>query len=189
MLRIGVIGAGGMGKKYINEIASGNIPNMTLTAICTRTESTLATLKQTLHIPFTPYTDYRQLITSGKVDAVLIVTPHLSHPEITAYALSHDVHVLCDKPVAVTTADARQVDTLAQAKPHLKYGVIFNQRTHVAYLKIKALIESGELGQLQRVNLCVTNCTAPTVIIKMCRGVGLTKQTAVGYSSTKPHII
>ena len=56
---------------------------------------------------------HEDLFTSGDVDAVLVVTPHYSHPDITIAAFEHGLHVLCEKPAAVTIKAARRMSEAA----------------------------------------------------------------------------
>src|SRR4029453_17085105 len=71
---------------------------------------------------------YQDLLGSGLVDAVLVATPHYSHPEITLAALEKGLHVLCEKPAAVTVKQARRMADGAAKYPHLKFGLNFQMR-------------------------------------------------------------
>src|SRR5687768_9502626 len=54
----------------------------------------------------TYFTDYKELIRNSGVEAVIIVTPHYFHPPIAEYAARHGIHVLSEKPIAVTVKAA-----------------------------------------------------------------------------------
>ena len=55
------------------------------------------------------YTDYRELLADKSIDAVFVLTPNVSHAEITCAALESGKHVLCEKPMAATEADAKKM--------------------------------------------------------------------------------
>src|SRR5262245_51022635 len=141
-VRIGVVGVGSMGRTYANAI--GTIDGLELGALCTRT------LDRIKDLPGEKFTDHRTMIASGRVDAVVIATPHWSHAAVAIDALRAGLHVLTDKPMAVHVADARRMLT-AHTDKRLRFGVIFNERTRPVNIRLKALIDAGELGPLRRV--------------------------------------
>lgn len=101
-----------------------------------------------------------QMIDSGAVDAVLIASPHDTHPPYAQHAFERGVHVLTEKPVAVTARAAQQTnDAYAAAlRTHtkLKFAAMFNQRTRPHWKKVKSLIDSGQVGELVRVGWTIT---------------------------------
>ena len=78
-VRVGVVGVGNMGRTYAEAI--GTIDGLELTALCTRT------LDRIKDLPGEKFADHRALIASGRVDAVVIATPHWSHPTVAIDAL------------------------------------------------------------------------------------------------------
>jgi predicted dehydrogenase len=100
------------------------------------------------------------MIASGRVDAVVIATPHWSHPEMATDALKRGLHVLTDKPLAVHVADGRRV-LAAHVDKSLRFGVIFNERTRPVNVKIRSMIETGELGAIRRVIWLATGLFRP----------------------------
>ena len=98
-----------------------------------------------------------ELLDSGLVDAVLIATPHYFHPTYAVAALERGLHVLTEKPVAVTAAAAQQMNEAAAKRPDLKFAAMFQMRTAEKWRRIKALLDAGELGPLQRVMWIATN--------------------------------
>ena len=96
------------------------------------------------------------MIRSGDVDAVLIATPHYDHTTIGIDALNNGVHVLTEKPISVHKADAQRLIDAHLAHPELVFCAMFNQRTDPHYIKVKELIEAGELGTIQRTNWIIT---------------------------------
>ena len=101
------------------------------------------------------------LIDSGEVDAVLIATPHYDHPTLSRYAFERGIHVLSEKPVAVTAKAAEETNAAyesAKAKhPDLIYAAMFNQRTSPTWKRVKRLCEDGSIGGLIRIQWTITN--------------------------------
>ena len=155
-VRIGIIGIGGMGSNHAKMILSGQVPRLRLTAVADVSQSRLDWAKENLPEDIALFSDGRALIDSGKCDAVLIATPHYFHPEYVIYALEHGVHALSEKPAGVYTKQVRAMNEAAE-KSDKVFAIMFNQRTNCVYRKLHEMIESGELGQLRRVNWIITD--------------------------------
>ena len=105
------------------------------------------------------YTCYRsgeELIEKADVDAVIIATPHYSHPALAIAAFAKGLHVLSEKPSGVYTKQVREMNKAAQESGKI-FCVMFNQRKHFLHKKIKELISGEEIGQVKRVNWIITN--------------------------------
>ena len=143
---------GNMGALHARNILEGKVPRMHLSA---------AYSSKALNLPnasgVKSFTDYRALIGSGEVDAVIIATPHYSHTEIGIAALEQGLHVLVEKPISAHKADGEKLIAAHQGRKGQVFGAVFNQRTDPFYQKIRSLIQSGDLGQIRRVNWIVTN--------------------------------
>jgi predicted dehydrogenase len=93
----------------------------------------------------TPHTDYRRLLDQGGVDAVIICTPPSTHTEIAGYFLDHGVHVLCEKPLAVSLDEAETLVAKAdRADRELMMASKFRYVDDV--IKAKGIVDSGILG-------------------------------------------
>jgi len=156
-VKIGVIGVGNMGSmhvKYMHEV-----PGVKLTAIADhdadRAESVRKTAANADEVQL--FSEGLDLIKNADVDAILIATPHYDHPPLTLAAFKRGLHVLCEKPVAVTAAAADKVNkAYAKMKKKPVWGAMFQQRTNPVWAKVKELIESGEIGKVKRVNWIIT---------------------------------
>jgi len=127
------------------------IKNCELTAVCDVDTGKLAKYAQ-----FKQFEDSAEMIRSGDVDAVLLAVPHYFHTTIGIDAMQNGIHVLTEKPVAVHKADAqRMID--AHTDPKLVFAAMFNQRTDPHYQRIRRLVQSGELGEIQRTSWIITN--------------------------------
>ena len=112
--------------------------------------------------PDTPiYDDYKAMIASGDVDAIITTVPHYLHHEMAIYAMEHGMHVIGEKPAGVRASDVQKMIDCSEAHPEVAFGIMFNQRTNVLYQKIKALVASGELGEMRRTNWIINTWWRP----------------------------
>lgn len=154
-IRLGIIGIGNMGSSHARQITGGALPNVELAAVADRSEKRRAWAADNLpDIPV--FSDGIDLMDSGLCEAVLIATPHYSHPELSIYAFQKGLHVLCEKPAGVYTAQVRRMNEAAAASG-LVFAMMFNQRTNCVYRKMKELVSNGELGAIKRVNWIITD--------------------------------
>jgi len=153
MLGLGVIGAGYWGPKHVrNFVGLGAAMDWLADTDPGRLEAVKANYP---HLRTT--TDYRELLAAREVDAVVIATPVATHAELAEAALRAGKHVLVEKPLAQSSAAARKLVELADARGLvLMVGHTFLFSPAVQYLR--DLIRSGELGEIyyvhsQRLNL------------------------------------
>jgi predicted dehydrogenase len=93
------------------------------------------------------YTDHRELLASGAVDAVLVVVPHNAHFGVARDALEAGVHVMLEKPMTLRAADAWTLVSLARDTGlHLQLGYTYQFTRHA--LRAKQMFDGGELGDL-----------------------------------------
>ena len=155
-VRIGIIGLGNMGKGHISNFNAGKISNGYITAVCDIDEEALESGANLVNHEVKKYKDAIELMESGEVDAVMIETPHYLHPTLAIEALNRGLHTLIEKPAGVYTKQVREMNEIAD-KSGLVFGAMFNQRTNPLYIKLKELMDSGEVGEFRRVNWIVTN--------------------------------
>ncbi|WP_026653880.1 Gfo/Idh/MocA family protein [Butyrivibrio proteoclasticus] len=155
-VRLGIIGIGGMGTNHARSLLEGKVPDIELTAVADVRPERLEFAAKELSKDLKCYDDGKKLIDSGEVDAVLIATPHYFHPEFVEYALTHGVHALSEKPAGVYTKQVKEMNEVA-AKSDKVFAIMFNQRTNCVYRKLHEMIQSGELGQLKRMNWIITD--------------------------------
>lgn len=158
-VRLGIIGLGTQGSMYAQFIERrGLVPNMRVTAIAD-TDPAKASAAAEYGVPFFP--DYRSLLDSGEVDAVVTTVPHYLHPEIGIAALEAGIHALVEKPAGVYTKQVRELNDFAATKPELTFGIMFNQRNNPLYQRIKEIVDSGDLGAIRRTNWIITTWWRP----------------------------
>ena len=169
ILNAALIGVGNMGKKYVDMIVSGKVSNMRLTAIVIRRDELMEWGKSLVNTDGQPVKIFRSAdemfeeeadnIKNGGssntlYDAVIIATPHKTHASLALKAFELGKDVLCDKPAASDIGEALDM-TAASKKYNSIYGMVFHQRLYPKYIKLKQLIDDGELGSLKRV--CLIN--------------------------------
>jgi len=158
-VRLGIIGLSQQGGAYARFIAEGMVPNMEIGAIADSDPAKAAVVEADYGVPF--FTDYIQMLDSGAVDAVVTCVPHYLHPEIGINALARDVHALVEKPAGVYTKQVKALNDFAATKPELTFGIMFNQRNNPLYIKIKEIVDSGEIGKIRRTNWIITTWWRP----------------------------
>ena len=154
-VRIGIIGIGNMGSGHAKNIVGGKVPNMELAAVCDINPERLAWAKENCP-DAEQFDDAIKMLDSGKVDAVIVATPHYFHPVYVTEALKRDIHVISEKPAGVYTKAVREVNELA-ARSKATYAIMFNQRTNCVYRKMKEIVDSGAMGQIRRTNWIITD--------------------------------
>lgn len=153
MVKIGIIGAGRQGGKYIKFFLENRMKNAELKAICDIDVGRFDEVDPS-HI-CEHYTDYKLMLSKKTIDAIIIDTPHYLHPVIALEAVKYDIHVLSDKPLGVDAYTVKKLKNELSGRK-LKFGVLFNQRMLPVYQRIKEIIENQELGKLKR---CVWEVT------------------------------
>jgi len=147
-VRIGVVGVGGMGQghcSYMEQLGIGE-----LTAVCDIDEAVAKQVSGRHKVPY--FTTHGKLLNSGMVDAVLIATPHYFHPPIGIDACRRGIHVLSEKPIAVSVKAGKQMIRAAE-RSGCVFSVMYQMRAEPRYQAAKRLIAEGRLGELVRVNM------------------------------------
>lgn len=93
------------------------------------------------------YTDYKEMLKDESIVTVHVLTPNVSHCELTVAALEAGKHVLCEKPMAATPADAKKM-LEAQKKSGKLLTIGYQNRCRQDSLTLKAMCENGDLGDI-----------------------------------------
>ena len=154
-----------MGSAHARSILAGHVPDMELVAVADVKESRRAWAKEFMaeqEEQIRIYASGDELIEaeSARADgcnAVIVAVPHYDHPNFVIKALQHGLHAVSEKPAGVYTKQVRAMNEEADRHPELVFAMMFNQRTNCVYRKMKELVESGEYGQIKRVNWIITD--------------------------------
>jgi predicted dehydrogenase len=97
------------------------------------------------------YASYEALLADPEIDAVYNPLPNHLHVPWSIQALEAGKHVLCEKPIALTTAEAKRLLDASRQHPEVKVMEAFMYRFHPQWQKAKQLVEAGEIGELQTI--------------------------------------
>jgi predicted dehydrogenase len=160
-VRIAVIGVGGMGSSHVRDLAK--LSNVELAAVCDIDHATADRVAAQYGVP--AYYDATELLDHAQVQAITIATPHYFHTPISIAAFERGIHVLTEKPLAVQVRDGhRMIAAYQQAQqkhPGLLFAIMFQQRMHGFWRKVKQMITDGELGKIVRVSWIITDWFRP----------------------------
>jgi predicted dehydrogenase len=167
MARIGIVGFGFMGKMHLNNLTK--IEEAQVTAICdidpeklsgkASVAGNIAGTEDAIDLSgMELFEDAEALFDSGKCDAVSIALPTYLHKQYTVKALEAGLHVLCEKPMALNSADCQSMcDAAAASGKILQVGHCI--RFWPEYAATKQLIDSGEYGQVKAAAFRRLSCT------------------------------
>lgn len=144
-VRFGIVGVGGMGSGHAS--AMKNVEEVQLTAVSDAYKTTCDRVAGDNNVR--GFYDYRELIDSGLVDAITVATPHYYHPPVSIYAMKKGIHVLSEKPIAVTVKAADAMIAAAK-KSKVKFAVMYQTRSTPEYQAAKKLVNEGKLGTIYR---------------------------------------
>lgn len=152
-IKIALIGVGSMGKTYAKMIDGDRNSSLTLAVVCCRSLQSKQWVKENLSSEAVIFDSAEAMYEEAwRFDAVFIVTPHRTHPQLAVQAFEHGKHVFCDKPSGVSLLQCRAMNEAAAASGK-KFAMMFHQRLYRKYNRIKNIIGSGELGKISRVLL------------------------------------
>ena len=144
-LGIGMIGAGSMAVHHLE--AWGQNPGTKVVAITNRTEDRAASLAREFGISHVCSTA-DELVHRADVDAVSISLPHNLHHPMATLAIEAGKHVFCEKPLATSLFDARQMLARAQ-RAGVKTGIQFGHRVLPGLGKLRTLFQEGAIGRAE----------------------------------------
>jgi predicted dehydrogenase len=146
-LRLAIIGTGGIANSHFLKL---NVdPATDIVACCDLSLKAAKDYAKRHNIP-SVYTDMQAMFDSEQLDGVSVCTSDSAHAPISIAALKHGLHVLCEKPMATTLADARAM--AKAAKKAKRVGMInFSYREIQGIDEVKKIIDDGALGELRHV--------------------------------------
>jgi len=157
MIKAGIVGMGWWGKTLVEGVADSD--DIRFVAGAARTHSD--DIKQfSADNKLELYQSYEELLKHPGLDAVVLATPHSLHiPQVVAAAQAGK-HVFCEKPFALTKAEAEE-GVEAVKKAGVTLGLGYNRRWHPEMTKLREQIESGELGTILH---CEATMTFPNAL-------------------------
>lgn len=150
-LNFALIGCGGITlQNHLPGLAL--CPEARVHAVCDPNPAALAAARQQTGAPVAA-ADYESIVTRDDVHAVIIATPNDTHLPIALRAVAHGKHVLCEKPLALTAADARAMAAAAD-KAGVRHMTAFTYRFVPAMRYLHHLVSRGDLGRPYHYRCC-----------------------------------
>jgi len=144
----GVISTANIGiQKVLPAMQLGELTN--ITAIASRNLEKAKETAEKLGIP-RYYGSYEELLEDDEIDAIYNPLPNHLHVPWTIKCMEAGKHVLCEKPIALTTGEVRKLIEVRD-KTGVKAGEAFMVRTHPQWLRILEMIKKGEIGELRAI--------------------------------------
>jgi predicted dehydrogenase len=146
-VRYAVVGLGHIAQAAVLPAFAHASKNSELVALVSGDDMKRRRLSRRYDVPYTfSYDDYDQCLKSGEVDAVYIALPNSMHCEYTVRAARAGVHVLCEKPMAVTERECEEM--IRETEQHrVKLMIAYRLHFEEANLKAVQLVQSGKLGE------------------------------------------
>jgi len=146
-LRIGIIGCGGIANgKHMPSLKA--LPNVEMVAFC---DLVLEKAEKAAKEYGTPdamvYVNYEELLKDKTIDVIHVLTPNKSHAKISIAALRADKHVMCEKPMAKTAAEALEMVNVAK-ETGKKLTIGYQHRHKAESTFLKKVINRGDLGEI-----------------------------------------
>ena len=142
-LKFALIGTGGIAQTYAQAFQTSDCCK--LVAVADLNEDSAKAFAEPLGAKV--FADYKILAEASEIDAVIVSTPPNTHPEIAMYFMRRGVNVLCEKPLCLSVAEAKEMIACAGTS-----NVVFTMATKFRYvadvIKAKAMIASGVLGDI-----------------------------------------
>lgn len=148
MIRVGIVGLGYWGPNLVR--CFSDLENCKLTTVCDRDYDQLLRIKDRYPSVY-PIEDFDALLDRDLVDALVIATPTATHYDLAKRALEHGLHVFVEKPLAQTSQQCNELIEIANLRDlRLFVGHVFLHSAPV--LKLREIVESGELGNINYIS-------------------------------------
>jgi 1,5-anhydro-D-fructose reductase (1,5-anhydro-D-mannitol-forming) len=165
MVRYGILGFGHHGERRLAP-AFEHTTNSQFTGIWRRNQERARENAQHFNIPHV-FASPEELCASSLIDAVFVASPDALHCEHTLLALRHGKAVLCEKPLAMSAAEAVRMANAARAA-NRAFGVAQNFRYNLSLQRLRALVEEGAIGTpvFASAHFCFLSRNSPRTWIK-----------------------
>lgn len=151
-LRVGLIGCGNISHGHVRNLLSAG--EVAITGLAEPSDEHVTALQRAA--PglggVATFPSAAELLEAVALEAVVIMTPHALHYEHVMLALDRGLHVLCEKPLACSPHEAREIARRAEGAG-LVVTVNYQRRLDPAYLRLRRAVAEGELGELRTINM------------------------------------
>ncbi|RRN05389.1 inositol 2-dehydrogenase [Bibersteinia trehalosi] len=161
MLKVGIIGAGRIGRVH-SESISKYVKGAEIKAISdVKITEELTAWAKSMGIPEV-YDDYKKILQDPEIDAVLVCSSTNTHAPISIEAAQAGKHVFCEKPVDAAPAKIREVLSAVE-KAGVKFQVGFNRRFDHNFKAIKDRVAAGDIGEPHVIRVTSRDPEAPPI--------------------------
>lgn len=150
-VRIGVIGAGVIGRKHAQNLLEGNVLGAELGGVCDLDRSRLEPFRMA-----SCSTSTQEFLDREDLEAIIVAAPHFQHAPLSIAALGRGKHVLVEKPIAPHKGECERMIAAHTSKDQV-FAAMLNQRTNPMYCRLRDMVQSGELGRIRRVIWTITD--------------------------------
>ena len=134
-IKVGIVGIGNIGSAHASCIINGGIKGMELVALCDIDSRRLSFFSEK-YPEIKCYSDYRDLINSQEIEAIIIATPHPLHADMAIAALKNGINVILEKPADISASKAQLLNDTAEKSGKI-FAIMFNQRTNPLFKKAR----------------------------------------------------
>lgn len=144
-VKFGVVGIGNMGRMHIMNLQN-RVSNAQVIAVCSRTEAKVKAVQEEFNIPY-GYTDYEEMLKNPEIDGIIIATGADTHKEQCIKACEAKKHIFCEKPLAKTVEDCKEIEKAVAQNSEKLFTIGFMRRFDPSYAQAMEKIRSGEIGK------------------------------------------
>ena len=151
-VRWGVLSTAKIGREKVIPAMQAGMHSQITAIASANTEQAKAIAKE--HNIATVYDSYEALLADPNIDAVYIPLPNHLHVPWAIKALQANKHVLCEKPIGLSPAEAEELLQESLKHPHLKIMEAFMYRFHPQWQAVKEMVADGSIGELKNIQSC-----------------------------------
>lgn len=145
-IKVGIIGTGNRGTMSFGKGLLQRPNEVAITAMCDKNPLRIKGSKSILGIDVEEFNDHETLLQKADCDTVIVTTPDFTHEEVTIDCLRAGKNVLCEKPMAISTAQCDRM-IKAERESGKMLMIAFNMRHHAVFARVQQIMASGKIGR------------------------------------------
>jgi predicted dehydrogenase len=145
IINFALIGCGRIAKRHSELLGLNQIPHARLATVCDIKPDRAAEVGNSMKVPH--YTDMHKMMRQEKIDVVVVLTESGLHADQVVALASYGKHIVVEKPMALTLADADRM-ILACDKAQIKLFVVKQNRFNLPVVKLREALEAGRFGKM-----------------------------------------
>lgn len=147
LLKVGLIGAGGIGLQHLRCYSTNS--NCQPIALASRTEEHAKSAAKRFNISeYFVAEGWKSMLKDLELDVLSICTPNYLHAEMCLEAIDNNIHILCEKPICITFQELEKLNQCYQQKEKLIFFTSFQKRDNPIFPFIKNAIDNNSLGKI-----------------------------------------